>query len=88
MTIFTRSRISNSSLARCFLEGETDPIADPVYALPGGLLDVDAVCAELGIDLDTEGATAKGARKKRSAGRAERHHPHPLLPHTRWPTAS
>ena len=51
-----------------FPAGEIDPIEDPVYLLEGGLLDIDAVCAELGIDLDPEGATAKGARKKRSAG--------------------
>jgi hypothetical protein len=38
-----------------FLEGETDPIKDPVYLLEGGLLDIDAVCAELEIDLDASG---------------------------------
>jgi AAA domain len=37
-----------------FLEGKSDPITAPVYALPGGLLDIDAVCVELGIDLNAE----------------------------------
>jgi AAA domain/Primase C terminal 2 (PriCT-2) len=35
-----------------FLPGETDPISEPVYMLGGGLLDIDAISAELGIDLD------------------------------------
>ena len=66
-----------------FLPGVADPIRDPVYALPGGLLDVDAVCAELGIDLDAEG----DAHNRGSAGRGspwtakERLAPHLLLPH-------
>jgi hypothetical protein len=37
------------------LEGETDPIANPVYLLEGGSLDIDAVCIELGIDLNAAG---------------------------------
>jgi hypothetical protein len=51
-----------------FLPGQTDPIREPVYALPGGLLDVDAVCAELGIDLDAKG----DAHNRSSAGQGSR----------------
>jgi AAA domain/Primase C terminal 2 (PriCT-2) len=35
-----------------FLPGQTDPIRNPVYLLEGGLLDINAICAELKIDLD------------------------------------
>ena len=45
-----------------FMEGETDPIKDPVYLLEGDLLDIDAVCAELRIDLDTAANGGGGSK--------------------------
>ena len=51
-----------------FLEGENDPIKDPVYLLEGGLLDIDAVCHELGIDLDAA-ANGGGGGKAQSRPR-------------------
>jgi hypothetical protein len=44
-----------------FLPGEADPISEPVYMLGGASLDIDAICAELGIDLDggTEGGVSR-----------------------------
>ena len=50
-----------------FPAGEIDPIKDPVYLLEGGLLDIDAICAELGIDLDLD-VESGDARTSRSAG--------------------
>ena len=73
-----------------FLPGVADPIRDPVYALPGGLLDVDAVCAELGIDLDAEGDAPIGAlRAGEARGQPKRGSPPTCCFPTRWrwPTA-
>lgn len=47
-----------------FLPGQTDPVKNPVYLLEGELLDIDAVCAELGIDLGAAASSGGGSKAR------------------------